>query len=66
MTEKQCTLVRLITNQTHDSQTITMALLNAFIVHPKDTKAYFLADVAEDSDPLPFTSLQHFFANHYN
>jgi hypothetical protein len=43
-----------------------MVLLNAFIIHPKDTKAYFLADVAEDSDPLPFTTLQHFFANHYN
>jgi hypothetical protein len=43
-----------------------MALLQAFVVHPKDTKAYALADVTEDSNPIPYTSLQHFFANHYN
>jgi len=66
MTEKQCILVRLIVNQVHDTQTITMALLQAFVVHPKDTKAYALADVTEDSNPIPYTSLQHFFANHYN
>ena len=66
MTEKQCILVRLIVNQVHDSHTVTMALLQAFVVHPKDTKAYLLADVVEDSEPLPITSIQHFFANHYN
>lgn len=66
MSENSRILVRLIVNQVHDTLTLTMTLLNAIIVHSKEYKAYFLASVAEDSDPVLFTSLHHFFANHYN
>ena len=46
---------------------MTGILLTQLIVQSsKDTKLYALIDVAEDGDPASYTSLQHFFANHYN
>lgn len=36
------------------------------IVHGKNTKTYSYVDVKEDSQPADFSTLQHFFANHYN
>ena len=67
LTERQTILIRLIANQVHDSLVTTGILLNALIVQSsKDTKLYGIADVVTDSDPALYTSLQHFFANHYN
>lgn len=66
MSENSRVLVRLIVNQVHDTLTLTMTLLNAIIIHSKEYKSYFLASVTEDSEPVQYTSLHHFFANHYN
>ena len=60
-------MIQLIANSVHDSLVLTGLLLNAMIVQSsKDTKLYTIADVVEDSDPILYTSIQHFFANHYN
>ena len=59
--------MRLIANQVHDSLVLTGMLLSNLIVQSsKDTKLYALVDVVQDSDPVLYTSIQHFFANHYN
>jgi len=63
----QNALVRLIVRVLHDSQLMTSSLLNSFIIQGKENKSYLLADAVEDSgDPAVYTSLQHFFANHFN
>ena len=45
---------------------MTGNLLRALMSFSKDSRAFNLSDVAEDSDPVAYTNMQHFFANYYN
>ena len=61
-------LVRLIVHQIHDSLTITTNLLTSCIkIGPQGPAVFGMADAAGDSvEPHLYTSIQHYFANHYN
>lgn len=71
-TEKNV-LIRLVANQVHDSLVVSNTILSHFIIQSqKDSKLYALVDLKQDSvagetdSDEPYTSIQHFFANHYN
>ena len=57
LTGAQNAYVRLIVNRVHDSQVMTGNLLRALMSFSKDSRAFNLSDVAEDSDPVAYTSM---------
>ena len=70
VSEGQNVLVRLIVNEVHDSIVITQNILTQIIQQKGQdsnvTKIYYMSDVKEDSDPVEYTNMEHFFANLYN
>ena len=67
MSATQNTITRLIVKVAHDSLIATSTVLNNFIVQGRDrSQAFVMADSVEDSQPIGYATLQHFFANHYN